>query len=212
MIQEYFTRSKNTQNTRNDWIVDKFKGEDVFVVAGGSSLMDFNFEKLKGKRTIAVNYSYFYVPDCDIMVFIDQTFLNVLQVTDKQISDIKCPIITGPNPTIEDSENVFRVQYSNIPSRVPYRMFGSQSSSLIAINTALLSGAKNIYLLGMDCHVTKTPHFYSNDLDVVDRADREGYSNMMPAFEKYGMYKNIFNCSDSSRLTCFQRKSIKEVI
>jgi hypothetical protein len=53
-----------------------WEGETAFIVAGGPSLIGFDFEKLKGKRVIAINTSYEKVPFADVLLFGDERWWN----------------------------------------------------------------------------------------------------------------------------------------
>jgi len=45
-----------------------FRGQDVFIIGTGSSLIDFDFNLLKGKNTIAINKSFERVIDPSVCI------------------------------------------------------------------------------------------------------------------------------------------------
>ncbi len=52
---------------------------EVYIVAGGTSLKEFDFSKLKNKTTIVSNKSIFDIPKANYFITTDYTFLNYLK-------------------------------------------------------------------------------------------------------------------------------------
>ena len=73
-----------------------WKGETVYIVAGGPSLQDFNFSRLEGKKVIATNKAFMFVPDCDVLYWTDSRFYNWYK---KEIDALTCLKYTpSPHP------------------------------------------------------------------------------------------------------------------
>lgn len=53
-----------------------WQGETCFIVCGGPSLIGFDFERLRGRRVIAINSSYEKVPFAEVLVFGDGRWWN----------------------------------------------------------------------------------------------------------------------------------------
>ena len=45
----------------------KFEGETIYIIGGGSSLKNFNFDQLKGLKTIAINKAVFFHQSADVL-------------------------------------------------------------------------------------------------------------------------------------------------
>lgn len=63
------------------------KEKEVYIIGGGASLANFNFEVLKNKNTIAVNSAVLHVPDPDYFVTVDFSFFNKVDI--KRLDFIK---------------------------------------------------------------------------------------------------------------------------
>lgn len=61
--------------------------KEVFVMAGGMSLQNYNLRWFRFKDTITINKSIFYIPSPDYFITIDQTLLK--KITDKQRKQLK---------------------------------------------------------------------------------------------------------------------------
>ena len=203
--QAGFSRNAN-------WIINYFKGQDVFIIGGGASLIDFDFEKLNDKNTIVINHSYRYCKT-DILVFLDAKFLKEIKELGDDINKFPFKIIAGPSAKLKESENITTIQISNHVSKRPDKMFGRASSTLIAINAALIAAAKKIYLLGIDGKfINGIDHFYYKDFKHARASQEIAYRRVLDHFDKYNGYKNIYNCSRESILTVFPKVNIDNVL
>ncbi|MFA6621892.1 MAG: hypothetical protein WCV43_06040 [Candidatus Caldatribacteriota bacterium] len=73
----------------------------IYIVCPGPSMRDFPFEKLRNRKTIVVNRSCYYVPNWDIMVFLDEGMLNELSNNKKKSeAPLQYPTITNQKTTI----------------------------------------------------------------------------------------------------------------
>ncbi len=205
----------NTEH-RNKWMFDFFKGEDVFIVGGGTSLVDFDFEKLKGKNVICVNYSFLFVPYCQIVVFLDAQFGEYLRREKIDIYKQEKIFITGPFSRVTIKENVFKVEMAKqyTPGSCLH-FYGRSNSTLIAINCSLVAGAKNIYLLGIDQRYTADgDHFYNSKRDIHgDISHKEGrYRRVIKDFEQYQQFENIINLSSISLIPYFRKEDVNNIL
>jgi hypothetical protein len=58
----------------------EWAGDACFIIGGGASLKDFDFERLRGKgRIIVINRAYEHVPFADIHFFIDNRYYKRVQ-------------------------------------------------------------------------------------------------------------------------------------
>lgn len=191
-----------TQNF--NWLVGKFSGQDVYIVAGGASLHGFDFKKLDDKNVISVNHSYLYCKT-DILVALDGSFFNQAGERGHDFNTYSFNTIAGPASCISRSDKIFVVSCTSEPTTTtPHRLFGSSSSTLLAINAALYTKAKRIFLLGLDGKFTNgLGHFYSDKWKhKADNAEIK-YKRIVPLYAKYKRFSNIYNCNQDSAVRVF---------
>lgn len=198
---------------RCEWIRNYFEGEEVFIVGGGPSLHGFDFSRLEGKRTIAINHSYRYF-NPEVLVFLDSRFRKeVEQQFNHDLYSMPFKIVAGPSSGMRNRDNCTVIQIAHQPTENPAAMYGRAQTGLVAINMSLIGNAKNIYLMGFDFKFSKDlGHFYSKDWKHSQDENEQCYVRMKKHYEKYGEYKNIYNCNLESGLHCFEKISIEDVI
>jgi hypothetical protein len=207
------SRAAPTGNT--NWLVEWCKGEDVFVVAGGSSLKDFDFSKLKGRRVVAVNRSIYKV-DADIVCFLDAEMAAEFR---KKFPDFpdgwKTRIVAGHYGGVYPSRNVTVVRISNMMPRAasPHGpMVGRASSAQLGISCAIVGGARKIYLLGVDgdSNGHNTPH--PNDAKSKEWHKAQ-YGRIASSFSAFEPWKSmIVNLNKKSNVKVFPFGDVDEVL
>lgn len=196
---------------RCEWIKNHFKGDDVFIVGGGFSLYNFDFERLNGKRVIAINHAYRYC-QCEVLVFLDSRFRKEVEESfGHDIYTFPFKIIAGPSSGMKNKDNCTIIQLSHKPTNNPASLFGRAQSGLIAINTALVGGARFIYLMGFDGG-TAGKHFYSYEWPHSQDGKPKQYQKMIRHYEQYGRYENIINLNPDSEFPMFKKKKIEEAL
>lgn len=210
------------------WLPGLFDGEDVFVVAAGPSLKGFDFDRLRGRRTIAVNHAIRYMPYADIACFIDRAFdAELKKYFNVDISKRDGYVVTSQLGGLTPENNVGVIEVTGNPSDYSlYKVYGQYSSGIMAIQLARLGGAARIYLLGVDCGwVGNDDHFHSEDDKKTDYRHVKSYTgdkqkdlsrsntyvNMKDHFERLN-YDNIIDCSVNGRLSKWKKQSIDEVL
>jgi len=199
--------------SRNNWLIDFYKDEDVYLVGSGPSLENFPFVKLKNKNVIAINHSYNYVKH-DILVFYDSSFLTGVKKRGHDIYNMKCKIITGRSSGLKLEKNIFIFNMAGKPSMNPAFLFGNFQSGLIALNAAILSGAKRIFLLGFDCTFENGKcHFYHKECNHPKDFKKFRYEKAAELFNKFHKFRDkIYNCSNISIIKTFQRFNLNDII
>jgi hypothetical protein len=129
-----------------------FKNKRVFVVGCGPSLTGFDFDRLKGEKVIAINHAY-KLTRHDLHVFYDVNFLaeakpngyNPNAHTSHILCGSSCGIAAKPGKV-----TLFR-RANSITKEFRHGLYMGYSSGLAAVNAALIYGASEVYLLGIDC-------------------------------------------------------------
>ena len=155
-----------------EFIRDKFKGEEVHVVASGPSLVGFDYKRLRGKNVIAVNYAFKMVKH-SFCIFVDKGFPRV--EAPEVIEESVCVSRLNPDfPSIIVFD--FAKRYSIDPDE---GVWHRKSSGAVAVCAALQSGASKVYLYGFDCR------FLTSD-EVITAAKHNGVENFKPKMALYG--------------------------
>lgn len=129
-----------------------WRGEKCFVIAGGPSLRGFDFERLRGRKVIAINSSVFSAPFAQYCFFGDDRWG---QENRPRLQDYKGTVVTTSNgnliPWACRMLNCARGA-QNAPPLATDRssLFMDRTSLHAAINLAVHFGVKRIVLLGAD--------------------------------------------------------------
>lgn len=189
-----------------DWV-----GEAVFIIGGGPSVKGFDFDRLRGRRIIAVNNAGLdLVPWADVLFWADKRWLdwNVHRLgehTGQYKVSRKLPHI----PTGHDIK-VLRFKprrLSHLPDAV-----GGWCGGSSAINLAHLFGARVIVLMGFDMR----PGNWHDDhkLPPIDGQHREKFIPVLEAMEPElracGVV--VINTNPRSALRCFPFADIEELL
>jgi len=189
-----------------DFITNRYSGKDVYVVASGPSLYDFDYSKLGDKIVIAVNHAYKLV-DADCVVFNDKSFL-----------ERECPeVIEHKNCLSRFHKNkpIIPITFSNRFSyNIADGVYTGKSSGAAALTVALQGGASKVYLLGFDyCSMIINDKYYLHSTD--DKFNHRHKTNkseyifrsVINLFKQFPEDK-IINCSNISKLPYFERGEI----
>lgn len=120
----------------------------VFCLAGGASLQHFDFERLAGRRCIAINQSAYAAPR-DILYFTDNSWFDDNEAL---IRDWPGLVVTTSRAAKAALPALRRVDY--VPS--PHFLVGQpqirrgRSSGQTAISLAIAMRARRVVLLGYD--------------------------------------------------------------
>lgn len=124
-------------------------GEDVFIVGGGASLLDFNFELLRGRRVIGVNGAVnlgdlvevvFFSDLCCLTAFAEGFMAYRGQVVTNQYGTLMMPDVHTTRSSGDD-----------LSGAAAEGVIYCRNSGMGALNLALLMGARRVFLLGYDC-------------------------------------------------------------
>ena len=199
-----------------------WRGERCFLLGGGPSLKNFDWNLLRGERVIAVNRAMEVYPDADIVCSLDQRWLawttNGELGKDAQAAyrDFKGAIVMvkvygkeGDYPP-----RIQLVQGHGNPNELsPSLRYGlgyASNSGFVALNLALVLGCNEVYLLGFDMKGGSDgyqAHFHNG---YPERQRRTVYKKFMLVFDKVaGMAQEkarIVNLNPDSALECFPKQ------
>jgi len=198
----------------------------VAIVAGGPSLVGFDFEQLRGAHVLAVKGSIFDIPWADAGFGLDMPRYH--EWRDK-LANVQARVYwavpedqlekTGPPP----SKNVTflkRLNGENM-SDDPSEIYGGGTSGFGALQIALHKRAKSIVLFGFDYDGAYEAHtgFRHNDRHYEKRraqswanwdAWAKHFSVYVPYLNEQGI--SVFNACPSSAIACFQKVTLEDGI
>lgn len=184
-----------------------WKDQTVYIVAGGASLSDFDFNRLNGKNVIAINKAFRYVKEPGAIYWTDSRFYTWYK---SEIDEIHCMKFTGstnPRDLAPDVTLLRPAGGKTVDLTSPDNLSTGNNSGYGAISLAIKLGAKKIYLLGYDMgHTGGKSHFHDgypagNSRDHI-------YKGMMRYFNDNADILNhaaeIYNTNPKSNLKVFK--------
>ena len=201
----------------------------VAIVAGGPSLVGFDFEQLRGAHVLAVKGSIFDIPWADAGFGLDMP--RYMEWREK-LADVQSRVYwavpedqmakTGPPP----SKNITflkRLDGENMCDE-PVAIYGGGTSGFGALQIALHKKAKTIVLFGYDYNggneVAKFDtggQMRHNDQHYIKRRaqDAMNWEAWARHFEVFVPYLNdqgirIINACPHSAITCFQKATLED--
>jgi len=196
-------------NPKPEW-----KGQDVFIIGGGTSLENFDWSLLTDKLTIGCNMAFslgFEI--CKICCFGDVKFFNKYK---EQMKSYRGFLFTNHSSLLHYNKEPVIWTMKRQAFGFHTDAFGwNYNTGSIAINLALILGASNIYLLGFDMHLSKEKKANWHDKGL-DRPNELVYKRMMECLAKSAKDiedkfpgQNVFNITDNSSLNVFPKISTK---
>ena len=204
-------------------LTTKFAGTDVFIIGGGNSLRNFNFDSLKGKNVIALNSAYKYVDENAVLYWADATWGGSNH--DKGLFDhpsrfkfssrINADTLIQSNKLGAGGCHWLKKtgDYGYDPNVNNVR---GNNSGTNAINFAINLHANRVILLGFDMgYVFGRTHFHDHHEQVT--ASRTYTEQFIPSIESLAkeikhLPVKIINCSNHSNLKCFEFGDIKDYL
>lgn len=198
----------------------QWTGQPCFILGGGSSLTGFKFERLRGRRTIAINRAFEFAPFSDFLFSMDSTFYQwVLKFR-------RGPFLAFPGIRVFlDSMNfpfgpevhyIRNAGLQGFPASLKTGIYSANNSGYGALQMAICLGARPIYLLGYDMNDTGAgrTHFhdgYPGKFGAkINRTFRQGFEALAPALRAKGI--RVVNLNGASGLRCFEFGTIEEAL
>lgn len=189
-----------------------WNGETVYIIGGGPSLKNFEWNKLKGKKTIAINRAIEFYPNADAMYWTDGRVWGWYQNEIKNYKGLKFTL-RGKNYDT-DVKVLKRGRKFGLETARDTLAHGN-NSGYAAINLAIHLGAKRIILLGYDMgNNGKSSHFHDG-YPVNSTSEKIYKDQFLPGFDFLkdaikGMGIQIFNACPTSKLNTFKKITIEE--
>lgn len=208
--KKYFPKAERREvDFKSGKIQPEFLGETVYIVGGGPSLKDFNFDLLKGKHVIAINRAFEFVPFAEYLYWSDIGFYEKYK---EGIHQFKGKKVTNKNYPLRNDiinlENTGKLGLETNPSAIKH----GGNSGYAAINLAYHLGAKTIVLLGYDMQKDgKESHFHGG---YGRKVDNSLYDNLfLPHFQSLveplrDKKVVVYNANINSKLECFTKCDI----
>jgi hypothetical protein len=192
-----------------------WKGETVYIVAGGASLKGFDFKKLNGKLVIAINKAFMHVPNISLLYWTDSRFYNWYK---REIDALTCIKVT-PSPSPRDLKSDI-IHLRNSGGRIidmsPEKICSGNNSGFGAINLALKLGASKIYLLGYDMKHTSGKSHFHDGYPSGSNSREHIYKGMVKYFEDnmaiINQMAEVYNTNPQSELKCFKFRTIEAAL
>jgi len=194
----------------------------VFIIGGGTSLRGFDWSLLYDEKTIGCNQAFRLGEDvCDICVFGDYKFLfkgrgQPYHRNYDALAQFKNPVVTN----VSQLQNNTDIPWLKIMPKVNAGLSKDGlgwncNTGSVAINLALILGAKTVFLLGFDMHLDKKtgkPNWHDEPL--IDKPKETIYDRMIRNFAlvkqqlpKVFPSSAVVNVNDDSRLNVFPKVS-----
>ena len=198
---------------RIDKIEKIWDDEVVYLVGGGPSLENFDWNRLKGKKVIAINRAFQVLPFADVMYWTDARFYRwyASEITNFKGLKVTCrPVPENPSDVIFLKSN----GANTIDTRPSYISHGN-NSGYGAINLAVKLGAKRIYLLGYDMNADSNKTHWHNGYNISHNTSIYGrmvaqFTPLVDILPRMGV--EVWNANPNSKLECFRKCTIDVAI
>jgi len=197
------------------WIPEKiWEDQDVFIIGGGNSLELFDWELLKNENTIGCNDAFRHGSEiCKICIFGDAKWFQSFK---NELARYKGTVFTNCQQ-LQKTKLSWLWTMTRKGSGLHGDALGWNSNTgAAAVNLALLLGAKRIFLLGFDMHLSnnKRANWHQNRLD---KPNENIYPKFLRGFKKLAVdWKKkfpdaeIINVTDNSSLDLFPEIGVDE--
>lgn len=202
-----------------EWIpTEEWKGEDAYVIGGGPSLATFDWDLIRGENTVGCNSAFLLGSSiCKIVVFGDRLWWE--KIAADRIGEYGGRVVActpnnrhiSPRPSwlLEIDRHGRREFGRNRP------VFAGNTGSL-ALNLALILGARRVFLLGFDMHLGEAGNANWHELryeeskpDVYPRFVKE-FRAIAGSLNTVFPGREVWNVSERSGLDCFPIVGVEE--
>jgi uncharacterized Rossmann fold enzyme len=180
-----------------------FLGETIYIVGGGPSLKDFDFEKLRNKIVIAVNKAFLYLPFAQVLYWSDSSFYDSFKKEIHLFKGIKAT--KNPSPKTDDIINLVETGRDGLELE-PNAIRTGGNSGYAAINVAYHLGAKKIILMGFDAKNGPGGNTHWHD-----GYNKKGASDEVMQRNWLPHYYSIVNALEDRRVKIYNTSKFSEI-
>lgn len=194
----------------------KWLDQDVFIIGGGHSLESFDFSLLEPEDifTIGCNDAYVRGSDvCNICFFGDHKWWKEHK---ERLEQFKGAVFTNVPQLQNDKTSWLWIMGRHARGLSADALGWNKNTGSGAVNLALLLGAKRVFLLGFDMHLSRNgkSNWHANNLD---KPNKNVYLGFIRGFERLARDlpvkfpgREITNITDNSSLNMFPKIGVKE--
>jgi|TARA_R110001606_G_C15293407_1_gene641803 hypothetical protein len=192
-----------------------FQGETIYIIGGGPSLKNFNFQQLQGCKTIAINKAIIYHNTADILYWTDGRFYTWFKNEVDSYRGLKFALKPGSQYT-HDIQVLKKGKPYGLEED-PQSLAHGFNSGYAAINLAYHLGAARIILLGFDmANDGKITHFHDG-YPTKGAGDHIYKEKFLPGFDQLNSEirakgVHVFNATSYSRLNSFPKITIEQAL
>lgn len=194
---------------KNEW-----EGKDVFIIGGGDSLRNFDWNLLISERTIGCNDAFLLGEKiCKICIFGDASWFRKHE---KELANYKGIVFTNAAQLYRTRLSWLWTAQRKVRGLSKRCIAWNDSTGAAAVNLALLLGAKRIFLLGFDMRISKEGknNWHSKTESNLKRNKYEkfilGFTRLKLDLKKEFPGCEIINVTDDSNLDVFQKIGCKQ--
>ena len=192
-----------------------FKDETVYIIGGGPSLKNFDFRKLIGSKTIAINKALLFHSQADVLYWTDSRFYSWHKNEIDNYKGLKFTIKTGGKYTT-DIKILKKGKAFGIETD-PQTVAHGNNSGYAAINLAYHLGASRIILLGFDMGGNNQSTHFHDGYPAKAAPDSMYKEKFIPGFNQLNSELkdssiSILNASPSSKLTVFPKITLEQAL
>ena len=169
----------------------------VAVIGGGSSLIDFDYEKLRGAHVLAVKGAIFDIPWADAGFGLDYCRDKIANVQSRVYWAVR---EDQPDPSPSKNITLLKRLDGQQLSDDPGVIYGGGTSGFGAIQICIHKRAKQIVLFGFDYDGHSPSDKWANWA--------EHFSVYVPYFSQHGI--QIVNACPASAIRCFQKVALRD--
>lgn len=203
----------------------RLDGHAAYIIGGGPSLKSFDFNLLRGRKTVGCNHAFRLGVDiCNIVCFVDGGTGRFLE----QMVDgvpTRDTIFNFPGPIVSnhfDMINEPRVHYFAATERIvadvvgqPPKLMHGSNTGVAATHLALKLGANPVYLMGIDMKSHQGQnnwHTYGElpkDQEVYNR-HTDGFRVLSREYQVFYPGAQIIQLAEDSGMGLFPVESLSE--
>lgn len=192
------------------WTVPReWPGESCFIVCGGESVASLDLSRLRGRRIIVINSSFYAIQDADFLVFSDERWWRRHCADARRLFRGRIVTITGMRPS--PHYLLLERQRSGGLSPDPRRLALWHTTTCAATNLAVHLGASVINFLGLDgCGGWHhQPHDWKS---VTNKFDFHGLALQALVEPLHSLGVRAYNANPASAHRMFPHRSFEEML